>query len=897
MKVKILVLVALLSLFAAMAQAKDPVKPKAAPKAKKEAKKPFGGENLLSDKWRDWHHNVLSRYAAADAGFGSNNKNWTGEKEDNIGTAAEEIAWHADFIDSYAYNPLYWSAGGPARIVKSITMHDELIKLHFDDLSSTEQVRYMFYQYTSGTITGLLWAKDLYDKAGGDDRKKKQAIGAARHVLGISLHAMQDFYSHSSWVNDPARREKTWFNEFTDTPTTLFTSQVYTGAYEKPDRLTVHSHGILSPQMSMMNTIAPLMDAMSSSFSPVHDMPICETWRRHRNNIAPVQPGIIPSPSIDGGFLTQMLQVDQWGYPRPLATELSTLYAQPSRTLIGLPPGLLLVAPPGIALDATYLRHIAVKQRGLVTDSTPPDVASKLADEVFLAAYRNAYQGSFQWLKRVDATMTRMGAQNMPGMVSFWNAVKNDAATGTQIEQFEDPNLQGYQFVSAGTYPPDANTCTADFQRGRNGQPAEKCYLRVKIDTGTDVGAGTDADIILYADGNTSKPYLLDKGAARDKGVLEQIISYNDFENGSSDTYLVGPFDRMPTSITLKNDAADAGRVFEAFGRSIDATFDSLRIGLASIFGGAADFVGENKKVWTWNELKNIGTSPVSFMIPVDGGDEGKYEVYGTIKQLAENGPYVNYNIQLTRLKCITESAVDQVKLGYPGDEPFLLVALSPLPGNTQSGKTGIFLAAHNNTEGPLNRPNTSDRVPFLHDIMGLGENRTGQIYFDYTVAVPKEYGALVLPVCVMESDDENEANRVKMLNDFVGKVDGKKPNVSAEIGSTLMAEWQIKRIEVTAFYKGGQTAIGNVLTTAPNKWLKGGESATYSLAASSSLLEFCPDTSELQQLIPALRQKPPTPLQKGMKAEKLEKLEKLNGVILGGDNKPIKALPPPPKP
>ena len=33
----------------------------------------------------------------------------------------------------------------------------------------------------------------------------------AHNLLGVSLHANQDFYSHSNWIDDDDLRSRTWF--------------------------------------------------------------------------------------------------------------------------------------------------------------------------------------------------------------------------------------------------------------------------------------------------------------------------------------------------------------------------------------------------------------------------------------------------------------------------------------------------------------------------------------------------------------------------------------------------------------------------------------------------------------------------------------------------------------
>lgn len=56
--------------------------------------------------------------------------------------ALNTLGWHADYIDSYLYSPLWWAQGWPniTRFKSSLATSSELEKLHFDDLFTTEQV-------------------------------------------------------------------------------------------------------------------------------------------------------------------------------------------------------------------------------------------------------------------------------------------------------------------------------------------------------------------------------------------------------------------------------------------------------------------------------------------------------------------------------------------------------------------------------------------------------------------------------------------------------------------------------------------------------------------------------------------------------------------------------------
>ena len=92
----------------------------------------FGGEDPLkaSPAPDNWHHEGLTRQAAQAAG-------WAFQAEN-------ELAFHADFLDSYLYNPLWWFdvryGGGPERVPIVMSSQLDLKALHFDDLVSRPSV-------------------------------------------------------------------------------------------------------------------------------------------------------------------------------------------------------------------------------------------------------------------------------------------------------------------------------------------------------------------------------------------------------------------------------------------------------------------------------------------------------------------------------------------------------------------------------------------------------------------------------------------------------------------------------------------------------------------------------------------------------------------------------------
>lgn len=141
----------------------------------------FGGEDLMLG--RPWYHEQLTLASAQREGW-------------SVGAAAD-LAWYARRIDDYLYNPL-WRLGGRWRR-HSVRLVGPLLKnLHFDDLSTNEQVVRLWQRYTSGTAAAVIFAW------------KRDDIPAARNAIGVSLHAMQDFYSHSNWVDEPERRVAGW---------------------------------------------------------------------------------------------------------------------------------------------------------------------------------------------------------------------------------------------------------------------------------------------------------------------------------------------------------------------------------------------------------------------------------------------------------------------------------------------------------------------------------------------------------------------------------------------------------------------------------------------------------------------------------------------------------------
>lgn len=97
-------------------------------KTKEEDRELFGGADLFFGN--PWYHEVFSEEAALDAGFSAD--------------VAERIAWHADYTDSYCYNPFYWfQTADISRFKAARSLYPDLAKVHYDDCN-TNQVRYTF---------------------------------------------------------------------------------------------------------------------------------------------------------------------------------------------------------------------------------------------------------------------------------------------------------------------------------------------------------------------------------------------------------------------------------------------------------------------------------------------------------------------------------------------------------------------------------------------------------------------------------------------------------------------------------------------------------------------------------------------------------------------------------
>lgn len=155
----------------------------------------FGADAILApaDDLTAWHHRRLTQEAAREAGWSA--------------PAATELGRFADGIDRILFNPIWIAAGGPRRIWGAHMARAANHLLHFDDLPSDDLVSSAWERYVGGAKVALRWAATLPE---GD------AIRVVRCAVGLLMHAVEDFYSHSTWIDDPLRRETTWWRRPTE---------------------------------------------------------------------------------------------------------------------------------------------------------------------------------------------------------------------------------------------------------------------------------------------------------------------------------------------------------------------------------------------------------------------------------------------------------------------------------------------------------------------------------------------------------------------------------------------------------------------------------------------------------------------------------------------------------
>lgn len=818
----------------------------------------FGGEDIL--RGDPWHHEDMTcRAAAGDASCGGNRETHlypgTGFSPD----AAHAMAWHADYIDSYLYSPLWWAqaidpgglldgeSGMLNRYKASMAQYWHLASLHFDDLNSSAEIEATWRRYLSGLLIGLNWAAENED------------VDAAHHLLGLSMHAVQDFYSHSTWIDNPDRRSQTYLDLL---PAQRRSFPLLTGAYE--EEIAPIQHGQFNLACSLYDRPAArrALDLLCTRGLPTSSISFCEAHR-------------------------ECLQSDN--------ETVGVVVA-------GRETNMAVLAPPGIAMDTTWLAEIAADQRGLTTnrgrdavrreislaerigsvvpasplentadrrtqerlgrageairggdfeagDASTDDPSRALeatildarnvcrdvighgqacereSDYLFAEAKHLAIISSQQWLRLVSEYM----AVRHP---AFWREVQTcrDAAgrsvchgdfsyprpPGEITDQFERYSQLPFQFMTGGHDGPAANP------------HSDGWYLRVRIDTANSRGAGTDGDIYLEAGG---EQFLLDYLNTRDpdSAVRQSILTYNDFEAGDSQVYTVGPFAELPREFTLFNDSASRREVRRAFFRSWGNRIRDRLEGLRHTFRNDQDYIGHI--IWSvsrdeldaiiaeGNSVTYEGESrssvPGEAYVLLDGGAEGVYRVRLTVRRTPWDGGdtyrrWAEYEIGIRGLAVLRESRVDGATRS---DEPFFFFALSAYGVSEPE--------AH--SFGPYSNIGTDRRDRRLVSLSHVFA----------PVRLPPE-GIVTLTGEGWESDNERASDRNDLFTEFSTGIDPSDADdynqFLYEFGRTLGGDWKVDHLLVHAFYRGEHPQLGQVLEAPVSVWIDEDQRQTFAL-------------------------------------------------------------------
>ena len=150
------------------------------------------------------HHSDVTREALQNEGF----------QETPIKIVQVEN-WLVDYYSNWPVDQL-----PSTQIIEEAKKESD--KLHFDNLFTTEDIRNYWMWLTLNTNEAVEQAV-----------RKKDPLNLLT-ILGISLHGVQDFYSHSNWVEKHSSSDgnsyssATWFDSPRDTTSQL---KLYTGAY------------------------------------------------------------------------------------------------------------------------------------------------------------------------------------------------------------------------------------------------------------------------------------------------------------------------------------------------------------------------------------------------------------------------------------------------------------------------------------------------------------------------------------------------------------------------------------------------------------------------------------------------------------------------------------------
>jgi hypothetical protein len=570
-----------------------------------------------------WHHEGLTRRAAGGVmrpGDGPPTPAFSAE-------AVNALAFHADWVDSYAYNVEWWlnplHGGGPDRALVALSTYSELAKLHFDDLFSAREITATWRRYLSGTLCGLEWVAAC-------DLPPRLKVSCAQNIIGASLHALQDFYSHSNWVDDPTRRGSTWF----DVDTERMDAWLYTGSYESAAQHGVHEHGVLELWCSLLRTVPlgeELLEIVCDAGSPLRKSAMCDNYRRCRT----AQP--VSLPLFEG---------------------------------VTLPEGVAYVST-GMNLDSYWQAPVGVRTRG-ITDMSPA--------EAFETAYALAERTSCQWLHLLQALCT-----SNPLLAPLWQDLTSQgvghADYRSDTEPWERFDLLPYGFLTAGDYPTHADDDT-------------RWYVRLEIWTGNDSQANTNGAIEAALSGGPSQlldhgPKPSGVGMSDLRGHNDFTKGSVAVYDAGWCTQLPP---RVRLTNTAPGLGTVLLAIAKALVDAVVSFLESVVDFLKSLIGWHPDFVGQAKAIIPPHVLDALvpGGSSHAFTIDVDGQSEGHYRLHGEVAATATTTtlpnltPARDYVVSMLRLECVEESNLD----GLSNSDEIFFVGLVNVHGSGRPGES-----------------------------------------------------------------------------------------------------------------------------------------------------------------------------------------------------------------
>lgn len=727
----------------------------------------FGGEDPLGDAPgpENWHHEGLTKQAAASAGWSANAQN--------------AVAFHADYLDSYLYNPLWWfdvgNGGGPDRLIVAMSSQADLVKVHFDDLVHPESVRATWRRNLSGTAAGLIWA------GGAASEPMDQRVAMAQNVVGTSLHGIQDFYSHSNWIDHPDLRTQTWFEVDPELRDCL---SLWTGTYELAEHLGIKPHGEFVYACTVINNLGTagreMLNVVCHAASPMAGSSLC-TWFRQCLDAQPLQPPTIDLPLVDP---------------------------------VTLPPNVLWVLP-GINVDNRWSAETGVRTRGL-----HPAVSGQAA---FETAYELAYRSSCQWLHILDHVMADAG------LSAFWDQVKTSGVSDSQYKTprapWEDFGQLPYRFISAGPYPPAVGHADPDHW-----------YLRLLIRTSGDAFSGTNADIVPWVNGRQFP--VLDHGIPPSppppgqppvRTLDQSLLGHDDFEAGDAAAYIIGPLDEPPRTVSLVNDAPDVGDIIQAAGAGLARAFTSVVDAIIGLWGYHADYVGEDHWVFDAATLDAVGAgSRRYFYLECDGRSEGSFIVSGYVEGTSDTGrfsngvPWRRFRVQFADLICVKESEWDRFTTS---DEPFVLGLVIP------HGGTGSMVSWRT---APYTNVNTGDTNAIGRSFTVEVPQRYGFISVACAVYESDD-----------ETPNDRDNLLTQFAGNVAGAIVQPQATFVEALAESVAAGWKIGSVEAAAFKRSPTVDVRAYQPMTFDRWVDGGQRVDWTLAQRASWEVAVPDTIE----------------------------------------------------